>query len=198
MALTAEVQNHRTHQEPVQAALPQYKPSYPPLTFVLVGALVGGLAVGGGLVFLVNAMDRSLQTTGDAVGFGMPVLGVIDEIVAERERVKRKRRRWTLGPVISAVIVIALGFTSLSLVLWLKYPDQFAKLWADPVSLVLRPALTMQQPPRPEEVKEAPAAPAAPAAQPPAPAAETPAASKPANGASPDPLALPSTTNEKP
>jgi uncharacterized protein involved in exopolysaccharide biosynthesis len=198
-ALAAEVAQRRTRLAAIQLALPQYKPSDPKLHYILGVALVGGLAFGGGLVFLSNVMDRAVRTTEDAVeGFGLPIFGVIDEIVTPQERFKRRLLRWTIGPVLSVVILIGLGLSSLSVVLWLQYPDELEKWKAHPVSFLLSPALTMEQPPKPEEVTKAPEAPAAPAPEPAAPAAETPAGSNPANGASPVPLAPQRSTNAKP
>jgi uncharacterized protein involved in exopolysaccharide biosynthesis len=135
MALAGEVAKKRTHLNAIQAAQQQYKPSSPRLDFVLGVALAGGLAFGGGLVFLSNAWDRAVRTTEDAVeGFGLPIFGVIDEIVTPQERLKRRLRRWTIGPVLSVVILIALGLSSLSVVLWLEYPEEHGKWKADPVA----------------------------------------------------------------
>jgi len=135
MDLSAEVAKRRTHLKAVQVAQPQYRPSSPKLAFVLGVALVGGLAFGGGLVFLANMMDRTVRTTEDAaVHFGMPIFAVVDEIVTPEEQARRKALRWTLVPVLSVVLAVAIGLSSLSVVLWLEFPDQHEQWKSSPVS----------------------------------------------------------------
>ena len=141
MALAAEVAQRRTHMKAVQVAQPQYKPSSPKLTFVLGVAIVGGLAFGGGLVFLLNVLDRAVRTTEDAaVHFGLPIYGVIDEIVTPRELAKRKWTRRTIGTAATVVALAALALSCMSIVLWLEYPDQHEKWKADPVTYLSRQA----------------------------------------------------------
>lgn len=87
MALAAEAAKHRTHLTQVELAQEQFKPSSPKLLYVLALAIVGGLAFGGGLVFLTNTVDRSITTTEEATAhFGLPVLGSIGEIMTAPQR----------------------------------------------------------------------------------------------------------------
>ena len=57
----------------------------------------GGLALGLGLVFLLEYRDRSLRTEADVLGaFRVPVLALIPRIVGAVERRRRWRRRGLL------------------------------------------------------------------------------------------------------
>ena len=129
--MEAEIDRRKQQKEEVWAAREQYRPSSPTLRTVLGGAIFGGLAFGGGLVFLFNFLDRSITTTEDAMRhFDLPVYGVIGRIVSRRERLTSRIRRWIVIPIVA---IIALGCLSLcmwSVVLWLQYPDKY-KQWLD-------------------------------------------------------------------
>ena len=131
LAMEAEIDRRKQQKEEVWAAREQYRPSSPTLRTVLGGAIFGGLAFGGGLVFLFNFLDRSITTTEDAMRhFDLPVYGVIGRIVSRRERLTSRIRRWIVIPIVA---IIALGCLSLcmwSVVLWLQYPDKY-KQWLD-------------------------------------------------------------------
>lgn len=141
MDLAAEAAKRRTHLNAVQAAQEQIRPSSPSLWIVLGFALVGGLGFGGGLVFLANAMDRSVRAPQDVSEyFDVPVHGVISEIVARRQCISRWLRRWTLGTIATVAILAGLSISGLSIVLWLRYPDDY-RAWRDaPVEFVVRAA----------------------------------------------------------
>ncbi|MCX5674774.1 MAG: hypothetical protein NTX87_07180 [Planctomycetota bacterium] len=137
MTLDAEAAKRRTHLTQVELAQEQFKPSSPKLLYVLALALVGGLAFGGGLVFLTNTVDRSITTTEEAAGhFGLPVLGTIGEIMTAPRRARRKMIRWGLG-VAAVVVALAIGAAALNIALWLNSREQYDQWRADPVQFVV-------------------------------------------------------------
>jgi len=130
MALSAEVAKRRTHLNAVQLAQEQFIPSDPKLSTMLGLALVGGLVCGGGLVFLTNLLDRSVADPRDAEAlFGLPVYGVIGEIVPPTTRAWRNARRFVIEPVVGLVLLAGIGLASLNVVLWLQYPTEHTQ-WA--------------------------------------------------------------------
>ncbi|MGB2753688.1 MAG: hypothetical protein WBD75_13130 [Phycisphaerae bacterium] len=138
MALAAEAAKHRTHLTQVELAQEQFKPSSPKLLYVLALAIVGGLAFGGGLVFLTNTVDRSITTTEEATAhFGLPVLGSIGEIMTAPQRARRKMIRWGLGPVAAVVVALAIGAAALNIALWLNSREQYSQWRASPVRFVV-------------------------------------------------------------
>ncbi|MBE3096538.1 MAG: hypothetical protein IMZ44_05340 [Planctomycetes bacterium] len=138
MALAAEAAKRRTHLTQVELAQEQFKPSSPKLLYVLALALVGGLAFGGGLVFLTNTVDRSITTTEEAADhFGLPVLGTIGEIMTAPRRARRRMIRWGLGPVAAVGVALAIGAAALNITLWLNSREQYSQWRADPVQFVV-------------------------------------------------------------
>jgi uncharacterized protein involved in exopolysaccharide biosynthesis len=138
MALSAEAAKHRTHLNQVELAQEQFTPSSPKLLYVLALALVGGLAFGGGLVFLTNAVDRSIATTEDAVDhFGLPVLGTIGEITTVRQRARRRVIQWGLVPAAAVLVAIAIGIATLNIALWLNYREMYNQWRASPVQFIV-------------------------------------------------------------
>ena len=137
MSLAAEVAKKRTHLETVQYAKKQFRPSSPKLELVLAAALLGGLIVGGAVVFLLQALDRTLNTTEDAIeAFGLPICGVTGEIASRHQRRIHRLLRWGLRPVIGLVIVVVLGLATLNITLWLRYPEEHAKWRGDRIKYV--------------------------------------------------------------
>lgn len=138
MALDAEVAKRRTHLESVQTAEKQFRPSSPKLMMILGLAYFGGLAFGGGVVFLINHLDRSIRTTEDAIQhFNVPVHGVIGEIATSKSRRRTKIRRYLLRPAATVVVFVALIAATLSITLWLKAPDTYQNWKAAPVQFVV-------------------------------------------------------------
>ena len=138
MALAAEAAKRRTHLSQVELAQEQFKPSSPKLLYVLALAIVGGLAFGGGLVFLANTVDRSITTTEEAADhFGLPVLGTIGEILTAPQRARRKMIRWGLGPVAAVLVALAIGAAALNIALWLDSREQYSQWRASPVQFVV-------------------------------------------------------------
>lgn len=129
MALVAEVAKRSTHLNAVQAAMKQYRPSDPNLLYTLAIALIGGLAVGGLLVFLAIRIDQTVITPEQAAkGFGIPVFGFVGFIRTPRTAFIQNLKRWVLIPVVSIVIVAVLGIFTFSLTLRLQHPDEY-KSW---------------------------------------------------------------------
>ncbi|MBE3133398.1 MAG: hypothetical protein IMZ55_07980, partial [Acidobacteria bacterium] len=126
MALSAEVAKRRTHLNQLQLAEKQFRPSSPKLTYILGFALVGGLAFGAGLVFFMNVLDRSISTTQEAgTHFGLPVFGVIREIVTPSQRRWRHIRRLIIEPVAALLLLAVTAVAGLNIVLWLQSPEEY-------------------------------------------------------------------------
>jgi len=131
IALAAAMDNRLTRLKAIQPARRQVLPSSPSLPMVLIVAMFGGLAFGTGLVFLSKALDRAIHTPQQASElFGLPVHGVIGEIMTSRERAKRKLKKWALAPAACLVVVLALVLTTTSTVLRLRHPQLYGQLWA--------------------------------------------------------------------
>jgi uncharacterized protein involved in exopolysaccharide biosynthesis len=111
----AEAANKRTRLNAVQLAAKQWKPSQPTFNKVLLLALGGGLAAGFGLVWLGHLMDRTITTSEQAVRqFGMPVFGVIGEIVTPRERAwRRLKKTFSVCLMITLLGMVGLFINSL-------------------------------------------------------------------------------------
>ena len=138
MDLEAEVAKRRTHLNAVQAAQKQERPSSPSLMKVLALPIVGGLVFGAALVFLANLLDRSVTTVEYATQrFHVPIHGIISEIVSGPRRFSRALKNWVLLPSVMLILLIALGLSSLSAVLWLQNPKEHQKLKDAPVEFVL-------------------------------------------------------------
>jgi len=136
MDLAAEAAKHRTRLRQVVLAEEQFVPSSPKLLYVLVLALVGGLAFGGGLVFLSHTMDRSVTTTEDAAHFGLPVFGIIAEIETPREKARKRLLRWGVRPLVLLVAAVALAVAALNITLWLQYREDYEQWRKAPASFV--------------------------------------------------------------
>lgn len=142
MQLGAEVAQRATHQSTIQPARRQYIPSSPNLALVLAGTIIGGLAAGGGLVFLAGFFDRSLALPEDAKKhFDLPVFGTIGEIVTDRQRRAKRIKMVVLTPVLALMIVSALAFSSWSTILRLRDQEKYHRLRQQPVEMV-KAALT--------------------------------------------------------
>ena len=133
MALSGEVAERRTLFQTAQSAEKQLLPSSPKLTMILGIAIFGGLALGGGLVFLFNMLDRSIARTEDAVEcFNLPVLGTVGEIVTGRQLRWGRLKRWIVTPVVTTIVLAALSLSSCGVWLRLKSPDQYAQWQSSP------------------------------------------------------------------
>ena len=137
MELAAEAAERRTLLRAVQLAEKQLRPSSPKLEMVLGFAIFGGLAFGGGLVFLMHLLDRTIGTTEEAAArFDLPVHGAVEEIVTGRQRQLGRLKRWVVTPVVGVVLLAAISLSGLGVVLWLQHPDQYKTWKTDPVRYV--------------------------------------------------------------
>jgi uncharacterized protein involved in exopolysaccharide biosynthesis len=137
MSLAAESAGKRTHLAAIQPAQEQFLPSSPALLMVLGFSIGGALAFGVGLVFLANMFDRTISTPdGVAEEFGLPVHGVIGEIVLPKEQLKRRLKSWVAVPAVLAIIVVCLAWAGLSIFLWLRGPEDYKLFHAAPATYV--------------------------------------------------------------
>ncbi|HUU89925.1 MAG TPA: hypothetical protein VM238_01810 [Phycisphaerae bacterium] len=137
-ALVAEAAKRRTRLETVQLAERQFRPSSPTLLKVLGSALAGGLAFGAALVFLAKTLDHAVSATHEAdEHFGLPVCGVIGEILMPWQRRWRAVRGWLLEPAAVLILVGIISLGSLNSVLWLRYPEQYEEWKGDWMGFVV-------------------------------------------------------------
>lgn len=95
--------------EPARLPLKPFKPNR---WRILLMGMMAGLAVGGGLAFVVEFADHSFRGTEDARNnLPIPVIGVIPSIVTARER-RRKRIKNFLFGCLSVMYLIGLGVVS--------------------------------------------------------------------------------------
>jgi len=136
MALEAEKKGLRTDITAVQVAKRPDRAAFPKMSRIL------GMAFGGGLVFaalwltFASRKDRTIAAVEDA-DFGVPVLGVIGEITTRRQRAMRAFNRWALTPLVTAILLIAIGLASLNMLLKLHYPDRYPTWREAPATFVL-------------------------------------------------------------
>ncbi|MCE5276577.1 MAG: hypothetical protein LLG03_00945 [Planctomycetaceae bacterium] len=130
VALAAAVDNRLTRLRAIQPARQQFIPSSPSLLVVLVLAIGGALACGAGVVWAAQALDRTINTPEEAQeAFGLPVCGVIGEIVTPHQKARMMARRWLLTPAVSFVLVAVLAGATLSVVFRLRFPRQYDQVW---------------------------------------------------------------------
>jgi hypothetical protein len=99
------------------------RPSSPTFWRVAGLALVGGTAFGAGLVVLLNFLDRSVSTTEEASHyFGVPVHGVIGEIMTKKRRRRLRLERWLMWPVTYVTLFAALAVAGESMRLRVMSP----------------------------------------------------------------------------
>ncbi len=135
MVLLAERENRRQQLSAVELAREQLFPAFPSLLRVFAVAFLGAMAFALGMVLLFNAVDHTIDEPEEAgMRFGVPVQGVISEIVSPRQQAIRGWKRWVLGPAVTAAFVVVLGVASLSIVLWLRQPEQYGQFWSSPAT----------------------------------------------------------------
>lgn len=116
----------------------QEKPSSPQKMKVLGLAGAAAIAVGAGLVFLVHFFDRTISTPDDAVKhFGVPVHGVIGEIVTPKERVLRLTTGWFLKITIGVVLLFVLALSYKAVDWKLEEPPTYQKFVSSPTTFVI-------------------------------------------------------------
>jgi len=150
MSLAAELAKRRTHLSAVEVARQQFRPSSPSLWKVIGIAIAGALIFGGGLVFLANLLDRSISTSDEATRyFGVPIHGVIGEIVTPREQFTRRLRRWTVLPAVSLVLLAALVVSGGSIYMRLERPELYNRWRRSPINFVSNIRTIIQEQERP-------------------------------------------------
>ena len=116
----------------------QYTPSSPKFLMIIGAAILGGLGVGGGLVFLVHKLDRTIRSAEDArEHFDLPVCGVIAEIISPTQKILRRLRRWVLQPVVTILLAFGLLMSVMSVNLWLYEPEKFEARHVSPPKYVM-------------------------------------------------------------
>lgn len=129
-----ETGRNRTRLNTIAKATAQQKPSSPKFLMILGGSILLGLAAGAGLVFLGHMLDRTISTPEEASQhFGLPIHGVIGEIVTPAQKRYRRLRRRFVIPVVGLVILLALGLGLMSNYLRLEKPDRYRQWAADPI-----------------------------------------------------------------
>lgn len=146
MALDAEIANRRTQLSSIQPARKPIKPLSPQLWMVLGLALGGGLLFGYGLTFVADTVNCSITCTKDAAEyFDAPIHGVISEIMTPGQWISRHLRRRALTSVVSLVLLAALGLSVLSVVLRLRYPEQYKQWLSSPSGYVYDQVIELAQ-----------------------------------------------------
>jgi uncharacterized protein involved in exopolysaccharide biosynthesis len=114
-------------------------PSFPRLWHALAAALAAGLLAGGAAALVAHRMDRTVATPEEAAArFGVPVLGVVDEIVSVPRRALRAAGRWTLRSLALAVLATAVALAAMHAALWLHDPPRYDAWKSDPPGFVAR------------------------------------------------------------
>jgi len=133
MALAAEGANRRTQLSTVSLAKRPSCPFSPALWMVMVVAFGGGLILAYGLAFASEGMNRSITTAeGAAEYFGVPVHGVIEKIETPCQRAVRKLWHRLFAFVVSVILVAMLAVSTFSVVLRLRYPDEYKEWRSSP------------------------------------------------------------------
>jgi uncharacterized protein involved in exopolysaccharide biosynthesis len=129
-ALQAQMSESGMRLAAVQNPQKQFRPSSPTMAMVMACAILGGLAFGGGMVFLSSVLDRSITATEDAAGhFDIPIVGVIGEIYSKRDLAIRRLKKLIIVPIVTLVVLVALGLSSLSIYLRLEDPQRYKDGW---------------------------------------------------------------------
>jgi hypothetical protein len=85
------------------------------------------LAVGGGLTFLAETLNRSFHSTAELKQFSnLPVLSTIPLMVTEAEA---KRQRLKLWLAVAAWIIVPLGMLVTVHLFWIDVDQLVAKVW---------------------------------------------------------------------
>ncbi len=128
-ALEGEKAKRRTQLKEVQLARSTDRPISPRLWTVLIFALAGGFAFGYVFTFGVDSMDNTIRSPEEIVEeFGLPVAGVIDEIIPDSQKTLSKVKRNTFGLIVGLILVTGLLLSSGIVVLRLKYPQRYEKV----------------------------------------------------------------------
>ncbi|NLW85644.1 MAG: hypothetical protein GXY38_02090 [Planctomycetes bacterium] len=139
VALAAAVNNRLTYLKTVQPAHEQLFPSWPKMTHVLGLMLAGAAGAVGIVIVALKTLDRSIMTAEDAACyFELPVHGVIAEIVPARVKTIRGLKRWTFRPLVTAVLLLVMGLSIMSIMLRLNNPRKYVEWKTAPLQYVNR------------------------------------------------------------
>jgi len=131
--LSAEVARKARALEVIWTDPQQARPSSPTIGTILGYAGGIGLALGAAMVFVFNFFDRSIKGAEDVTRhFGVPVVGMIDEITTKRQRRRRKAARWVLGSSTALVALTAAAFLYMSVRLSLHDLKEYDEFWKGP------------------------------------------------------------------
>jgi hypothetical protein len=96
------------------------------------------MAFGAGLVFLAHLLDRTVVTPDDAKSFGVPVHGVIGEIMTPAGLRKLRWKRRLVLPTAALIVAVSVGLSALSITLWLQYPNKYREWQTSPLEYLTR------------------------------------------------------------
>jgi polysaccharide chain length determinant protein (PEP-CTERM system associated) len=103
------------------ARIPE-RPFSPNRPKILAMALAIGLAIGGGLIALLEYRDRSLRTDDDVMlVLALPVLAVIPQMVSSSERQASRRRRLMMSAAGAVTVVLVTAVFVWKFVQWREY-----------------------------------------------------------------------------
>jgi uncharacterized protein involved in exopolysaccharide biosynthesis len=135
--MVASVNNRLTHLKAIQPAREQTFPSFPTSQAVLGLAIAAGVAIGVLLVFLSKVLNRTISTSEEITSyFHLPVCGVICEITTSRQRLMRKLRRYTLGPIVAIMLASMLFLSGMSVTLRIQDPTRYWQLRTAPLAFL--------------------------------------------------------------
>jgi hypothetical protein len=118
-----EVQDKSSTFRIVDPAVMPIKPVSPDRVRIILMGIIGGIAVGVGVLLLLDYLDSSVKTVDVLKGFGVPVLAVIPRIQDPLEVLRQRRLDFKLFGFAAIYFCIILGFLSLE-VLDLPYVDK--------------------------------------------------------------------------
>ncbi len=85
-----------------------HRPVKPDRLKILAFGLLAGIAIGAGVTFLLEHVDRSFRKVEEInTALEIPVLGVIPALTTDEELTKTRKRLWALASASLAIIVIS-------------------------------------------------------------------------------------------
>ena len=109
--------------DPARMPTEPWKPNRPRILMMGLGL---GLAVGGGLVFLAETLNRSFHSTAELKQFSnLPVLSAIPLMITVTDVKRQRLRRWL---VVAALVIVPLGMLTMVHVFWIDIDQLVAKL----------------------------------------------------------------------
>lgn len=110
LELDVESSQFGTQVDMLQPAFPPADPYRAPHMKLALACIVGGLAMGVGLMFAIEWCDNSLTSIEDAANFlGIPVLGCVSTITSPEARIRLRNRRILIAVLVVAFILLTAG-----------------------------------------------------------------------------------------